>query len=66
MLVSRVMKVVTRILVLAIAASFSFACAEQPGKKKDDEKDEKKDGKAAKDEKKSDDKKSEVDPPKKE
>ena len=48
------MKVVTRLLVLAASASLAFACAEQPGKKKDDEKskDEKKDGKDAKDDKK--------------
>jgi hypothetical protein len=57
------MKVVTRILAIAIAGSFAFGCAEQPGKKKDDEKS--KDDKKGADEKK-DDKKAEVDPPKKE
>jgi hypothetical protein len=58
------MKVVTRILAIAIAGSFAFGCAEQPGKKKDDEKKDDKKG----DDKKADgaEKKAEVDPPKKE
>jgi hypothetical protein len=59
------MKVVTRSLLLAIAASFSFGCAEQPGKKKDDDKKDDKKGDDKKGAAKADDK-AEVDPPKKE